>query len=135
MLLDTPGMSRRQAQRAQHRYLTTREAAAWLGVHERTVRRYISAGLLDYRKLPGGHYRIPQEAIDGFWGMVDGAQQRRCRVPAAERLRAGSASPMPAERDRRSRLELAVGERSAVAYDLSLEVLAALRREVVAGDG
>ncbi len=131
-MLDTPGMSRRQAQRAQHQHLTTREAAAWLGVHERTVRRYISAGLLDYRKLPGGHYRIPQEAIDEFWRMVNGARQRLCRVPKAERPQSGSARPMPAERARR---ELAAGERSDVAYDLSPEVLAALRREVAADDG
>ena len=58
--LDKQGMSGRQAQRAQHRHLSTREAAALLGVHQRTVRRYIAAGLLGNRKLPGGHYRIPQ---------------------------------------------------------------------------
>ncbi len=134
--LDKQGMSGRQAQRAQHRHLSTREAAALLGVHERTVRRYIAAGLLGNRKLPGGHYRIPQEAIGAFWsGGGDGARQRPRRIRAAERPQAGSASPIPAERARRSHRGLPAGERPAVAYDLSPEVLAALRKEVAAGDG
>jgi excisionase family DNA binding protein len=47
--------------------LTTAEVAAALGVHERTVRRYMSSGLLAFRRLPGGHYRIPAEALNEFW--------------------------------------------------------------------
>jgi excisionase family DNA binding protein len=41
--------------------------ASELGVSERTLRRYIQAGLIGFRRLPGGHYRIPREAIEAFW--------------------------------------------------------------------
>lgn len=59
-------------QRTSHpALLTTREAAAALGVHERTLRRYMSSGLLVYRRLPGGHYRIPEESIRDLWGGED----------------------------------------------------------------
>jgi excisionase family DNA binding protein len=40
------------------------QVAALLGVHERTVRRYISAGLLDGLVLPSGHYRIEPAAVE-----------------------------------------------------------------------
>ncbi len=43
--------------------LSTREAAAALGVHERTLRRHIASGRLAYRKLPRGHYSIPTKAM------------------------------------------------------------------------
>jgi hypothetical protein len=36
--------------------LTTAQAAAALGVRERTLRRYLSSGLLAFRRLPDGHY-------------------------------------------------------------------------------
>jgi len=49
------------------RVLSTSEAASEIGISERTLRRYISDGLIGYRRLPGGHYRIPAEAIDEFW--------------------------------------------------------------------
>jgi excisionase family DNA binding protein len=41
--------------------------ASELGVSEQTLRRYITAGLIGYRQLPGGHYRIPRDAIEEFW--------------------------------------------------------------------
>ncbi len=56
-----------------------------MGVHERTLRRYIALGLLGYRRLPGGHYRIPEEAIVALWGESDDAGRRaRRRVPTAQ---------------------------------------------------
>jgi excisionase family DNA binding protein len=61
-------MSRAVAsQRTNKAMLSTSEAAAALGVHARTVRRYVAAGLLVAQRLPGGHLRIPQAAIGGFW--------------------------------------------------------------------
>jgi excisionase family DNA binding protein len=131
-------MSSRKARRVQGRHLTTGEAAADLGVHERTVRRYISAGLLGYRRLPGGHYRIPEEAIREFWSAGgEETQQRWRRARSAqreERPRTGSAGAAPAGRATDSRREFPTREGSAVAYDLSPEVLAALREEAAAGD-
>ncbi len=38
--------------------MTTGEAAELLGVSRSTVVRYIEAGTLDARRLPGGHWRI-----------------------------------------------------------------------------
>ncbi len=39
-------------------WLTTGQAAELLGVSRSTVVRYIEAGTLDARRLPGGHWRI-----------------------------------------------------------------------------
>jgi excisionase family DNA binding protein len=113
--------------RPNSRLLTTREAAASLGVHERTLRRYIASGRLAHRRLPGGHYRIPAEAILDFWAKTDDADLRdqRC-VPVPE--------PASAEASHTARK---AGARSpqlrpndACRYDLSPETLAALRAEV-----
>jgi len=38
--------------------VTTGQAAELLGVSRSTVVRYIEAGTLDARRLPGGHWRI-----------------------------------------------------------------------------
>ena len=39
-------------------WLTTGQAAALLGISRSTVVRYIEAGTLEARRLPGGHWRI-----------------------------------------------------------------------------
>ena len=39
-------------------WLTTGQAAELLGVSRSTVVRYIEAGTLNARRLPGGHWRI-----------------------------------------------------------------------------
>jgi excisionase family DNA binding protein len=114
------------------RLLSTREAAAALGVHERTLRRYMSSGLLGCRRLPGGHYRIPEEAIHEFLGAGDApVRGGRRRQPGAERPSvnaSGRASKMRSRRARRPRL----GDEDLVAfYDLSPDALAALRARVV----
>lgn len=59
--------------------LSTGEAASELGVSERTLRRYISAGLIGFRRLPGGHYRIPREAIAEFWSRHSPPPRRSAR--------------------------------------------------------
>lgn len=56
-------MTARSHERYAGRMLSTRKAATVLGVHERTVRRYIALGLLPYQRLPGGHYRIAEPEI------------------------------------------------------------------------
>jgi excisionase family DNA binding protein len=120
--------------------LTTREAAAALGVHERTLRRYISAGLLRYRRLPGGHYRVSEDAILGFWRNDAEARGDRRRATATDRPRAGVATD-PKRGSASTRDGALCGgrgaseDRSLASYDLSLETLAALRARVRASDG
>lgn len=45
-------------------YLTTSEAARYLGVSTRTIARYIEAGLLPVFWLPSGHRRIARADLD-----------------------------------------------------------------------
>jgi excisionase family DNA binding protein len=105
--------------------LSAREAALELGVCERTLRRYIAAGRIRHHRLPGGHIRIPVDAIDEFW-----AQHERPRSRALQ-LRSGSSSDRfgtgaavgCGRRRRRPRLDAPV-ERE---YDLSVEHLAEIR--------
>jgi excisionase family DNA binding protein len=120
----------------QTRLLSTREAAAALGVHERTLRRYMFSGLLGCRRLPGGHYRIPEEAIHEFLGGGDApVRGGGRRQPGAERPSvnaSGRASKTRSGCARRPRL----GDGDSVAfYDLSPDALAALRARVAVGDG
>jgi excisionase family DNA binding protein len=121
-------------QRASHstRLLTTREAAAELGVHERTLRRYMSSGLLVYRRLPGGHYRIPEESIRNLWGGEDSSNLDGRRRPQKTGRPSADVSGVGETRVRRSRRRL--GDEGADSYDLSPETLAALRARTV-GDG
>lgn len=108
--------------------LSTREAAAALGVHERTLRRYIASGRLAHRRLPGGHYRIPAEAILDFWAKTDDADLRgpRC-APMSE---PASAEAPHTTRKARARSPQLRRPNDAGPYDLSPETLAALRAEV-----
>jgi excisionase family DNA binding protein len=105
--------------------LTTAQAAAALGVHERTLRRYLSMGLLAHRRLPGGHYRIPEEALTEFWQ----ANETSVRPARAERARDALARDSQRQGPpRSSRRRAALGEEhSPASYDLSTEALAALR--------
>ncbi len=43
--------------------LTVREAAELLRLRRETVRRYISSGVLRALVMPGGDYRITEEAL------------------------------------------------------------------------
>lgn len=47
---------------AKPQLLTVGEAAALLNVDEQTIRRWIDAESIPYVELPGGCYRIPQDA-------------------------------------------------------------------------
>jgi excisionase family DNA binding protein len=105
--------------------LSTREAAARMGVCERTLRRYIDARRLASRRLPGGHYRIAPEAIAEFWA----AQERR--VAARHRQRTGQAErPAPTAQRRRRAGRLSAS--TTREFDLSDANLAALRERHLA---
>ncbi len=49
-------------------WLTTGQAAELLGVSRSTIVRYIEAGTLDARRLPGGHWRIHRSAAEKLLG-------------------------------------------------------------------
>ena len=102
------------------------EAAARLGICERTLRRYMQAGRIRYHRLPGGHYRIPEDAIEEFWcehGPPRSRSRRRHASPAREPvLRRPTQRPSTG---RRSRL----GQESPEDYDLSPAALAELRAQ------
>jgi len=49
-------------------WLTTGQAAELLGVSRSTVVRYIEAGTLDARRLPGGHWRIRRSEAERLLG-------------------------------------------------------------------
>jgi excisionase family DNA binding protein len=110
--------------------LSTSQAATELGVSERTLRRYIATGQIDFHRLPGGHYRIPHDAITQFWIEHDEKLARRPRRqrPAVARIadRAGRSRGDPGRTvaTRRPRLG---DERQAPVYDLSPARLAELR--------
>lgn len=107
--------------------LSSTEAAARLGVCERTLRRYIASGRLASRRLPGGHYRIAPEAIVEFWA----AHEQR--IAARHRQRTGQPEqPAPAAQPRRRRRAARLGAGSTREFDLSDANLAALRERHLA---
>lgn len=119
----------RASQSQRPRVLTTAQAAVVLGVHERTLRRYLAMGLLAHRRLPGGHYRIPVEALSEFW-----EANEKPSVITAGRAAPGQRTDPPARGSQRrhhsgpKRRRVPIGEdRSGASYDLSTEALAALR--------
>jgi excisionase family DNA binding protein len=109
------------------RLLSTGEAAAELGVHERTLRRYIACGQLGYRRLPSGHYRIPREAINEFWRR-NAAEEADRKARVAGEAHSGGSTRQPAA-PRRSRRPALKHTTRPQTYDLSLERLEALRAQ------
>lgn len=109
--------------------LSTREAASELGVSERTLRRYINAGLIGFHRLPGGHYRIPAEAIASFWSKHS-PQPRRAdrRAPLVARPRRAPAAGQAGASGRRTRLSASTQPRPD-------EAVPARRSDTVATDG
>lgn len=100
------------------RVLNTREAAGELGVSERTLRRYIASGQIDFRRLPGGHYRIPRQAIADFWSEHSHAPRHAParRVPLVPRPRASTApTAIAGTSARRTRLS---ARRKPTAYEI-----------------
>lgn len=103
------------------RALTTTEAAAFLGVNERTLRRYLALGLLSYGRLPGGHYRLLEETLVEFLARRGSKEARYApNMASASKQRPGASSD--ARRLRPFGRRTVAGE-----YDLSLTSLAALR--------
>jgi excisionase family DNA binding protein len=108
------------------RQLKCREAAAKLGVCEKTLRRYIKAERIRYRRLPGGHFRIPESAIDEFFSEHDGRQHHQARRSTTRRRALTARPPAPAPASgRRPRL----GCEPPQEYDLSPAALEALRAQ------
>jgi len=100
--------------------LTTTEAAAFLGVSERTLRRYLALGLLSYGRLPGGHYRLMEETLVEFLARHGSKARYAPNMARAPKQRPGASSD--------TRRERPLGRGTAAAqYDLSLAGLAALR--------
>jgi excisionase family DNA binding protein len=106
--------------------LSTRDAAARVGVHERTLRRYIACGQIASRRLPGGHYRISPETIDAFLQHAD--------APATGAASDRPTAPAPRRRD--GRQSQRAGQHGARReYDLSPANLARLRARFGARSG
>ncbi len=51
--------------------LTPREAALRLGISYPTIKQWLYRGKIKSIKTPGGHYRIPEAALDGFLHEAD----------------------------------------------------------------
>jgi excisionase family DNA binding protein len=127
MMMMRPGNS------SHGKLLTTADAAAALGVHERTVRRYLASGLLVYRRLPGGHYRIPEQSIWDFWRAAEAVRSRTSQLVGASDQTLGAA---PSNRRRGARPQPTMQRRRLsddspfTPYDLSTAALAVLRSEL-----
>lgn len=93
---------------------------------ERTLRRYIESGRISYHRLPGGHYRIAEQAIAAFWAEHD--RRRSARHPARAAARHAPLAP-PRTAARRAPLGAQTEDGE---YDLSDEHLAELRARVAA---
>jgi excisionase family DNA binding protein len=57
------------------RTLSTREAAAYIGVSKKTLLKYCRDRHITYMRYPGGEFRFRQSALDVFMG--------RCTVQKA----------------------------------------------------
>jgi excisionase family DNA binding protein len=110
-----------------HPVLTTAEAAIELGVHERTVRRYLASGLLASRRLPGGHYRIPADALADFWDANDPSGGHLRPARPIDRM----ADSRPAIRKQRApRTRRRLGYDLPGDYDLSMATLRSIRAQL-----
>ena len=90
-------------------------------------------GLLAHRRLPGGHYRIPVEALSEFWeanerpSVITRSRTARGQRPSGTPTREFQRRQPSGPTQRRGPL----GEdRSGGRYDLSTEALAALRAQL-----
>lgn len=87
------------------RMLTTREAAHRLGVSLRTVQLWVEASILPAARTPGGHRRIPYNAVEALalnMGMEPPAErsaaaQVHALPPVASRTATASGLPSPGE--------------------------------------
>ncbi len=78
------------------RMLTTREAALRLGVSLRTVQLWVEADILPAARTPGGHRRIPYNAVEALALSTGLGGEIPARTSAREPLRADFApEPVP----------------------------------------
>jgi excisionase family DNA binding protein len=55
--------------------VTSGEAAEIMGVSRSTIKRYVEAGLLPYRRLPSGHLRIKRADVERLAGKEEGPSE------------------------------------------------------------
>lgn len=79
------------------RMLTTREAAQRLGVSLRTVQLWVEADILPAARTPGGHRRIPYNAVEAL-ALSTGLGGDPVAVAAAAKSTTAAAPASPAER-------------------------------------
>ena len=112
--------------------LSSLEAACALGVSKRTMRRYISAGVLPTYRLPSGHVRIHPNVIEELTRPV-GPQNKHLLVrrgwrerPAlkGDRSSQGECGPL-----RKRRSPLSAKEPQLMIFDTSPEALSVVRSE------
>lgn len=72
------------------RMLTTREVAFRLGVSLRTVQLWVEASILPAARTPGGHRRIPYNAVEALALSMGLEQARRSDAEHAAELRAAA---------------------------------------------
>jgi excisionase family DNA binding protein len=119
-------VGRSVASQGRERQLKCSEAAAKLGVCEKTLRRYMKADRIRFHRLPGGHFRIPESAIDEFWAEHDRRHTRPARGANGTRRAAQARRPSPPlSSGRRPRL----GRELQDEYDLSPAALERLRAQ------
>jgi len=59
-------MTERTVDNEAEQFLTIAEAAAYLRVHEQTVRRYVAADKLPVSRLPSGVMRLKRSDLDAM---------------------------------------------------------------------
>jgi excisionase family DNA binding protein len=100
------------------------EAAAYLAVSTRTLRRYLAAGALRAHRLPSGQVRIPAAALEELLaGGGPGPRRTSALAPAAS-ARAATCLPRP---DRAGAPPRAACRPGRPLFDTSPQALAALR--------
>ncbi len=78
------------------RMLTTREAALRLGVSLRTVQLWVEASILPAARTPGGHRRIPYNAVEALAMNMGLADQPPASALGRARAMSLSVTPEPA---------------------------------------
>lgn len=61
--------------------LTIREAAARLGVHESTVRRYADRGLIGVKRLPSGVRRLSEADVEALRKRIESGNRHDTNRP------------------------------------------------------
>jgi excisionase family DNA binding protein len=112
--------------------LSSLEAACALGVSKRTMRRYISAGVVPTYRLPSGHVRIHPNVIEELTRPV-GTHNKHLLIRRGWRekpvRREGRSSQDERGPLRKRRLPLSAKESHPTFFDTSPEALGAVRSE------